>query len=569
MSSFQVNFINFRAAESYFAAPNCQSIESRGKGLEELIELRTRGGCTDAEFLELHPARMIKEVSQAAKKAGLYRGQLDQVIRPLRRTIKKETERAERALFRFPKEETLPLTIQSYLENEENQTIGRLAVGLEKFLDEIRERGQSSNKCSAEQVLSLEPEKLGKKLSQAAKAHGIYQDDLKKMIQSLRERIGNCADSARSVLCDAHKKRLEVDHMIRTLEKAIKEHREKAKTDEEKEAFIESVDFPMDFLQPKTPLQCRSITHEAQGLRKTMEDAHFSIQLPSGILMGVLDGHGGSHLANYAAKRLQELFQEFFEKSGGDLEQTFTSLFETIEQEAEANPEYTSGTTVVVSFIDRKTHCIYTATLGDSEATIYRSINGKWKAIPISCLRDWSSKSEIKRILPIVQQKYPGLTRKDLETRIQQEILPQIRKDHPGLAPEKLLRYPSTFQYLEECAIAWNRRGGTNISRTLGDKAQKKAIPDIRGISIKPKITICQLKSRDLIILACDGLKDYVPEEATLAALPAPEILDGSFQQIPKTLVGLALNDYKSTDNVTVLAAQVFVPDSLPEGLPN
>ena len=52
---------------------------------------------------------------------------------------------------------------------------------------------------------------------------------------------------------------------------------------------------------------------EDQGRRLQMEDRHFYLEEEKGILVGVLDGHNGVQVANYAAYRFLEQFFLLFE----------------------------------------------------------------------------------------------------------------------------------------------------------------------------------------------------------------------------------------------------------------
>lgn len=48
--------------------------------------------------------------------------------------------------------------------------------------------------------------------------------------------------------------------------------------------------------------------------------------------------------------------------------------------------------------------------------------------------------------------------------------------------------------------------GSLNVSRAIGDK-------NYPAVSQKPKVTCCQLHPGDVLVLGCDGLKDFVSEE--------------------------------------------------------
>ena len=96
------------------------------------------------------------------------------------------------------------------------------------------------------------------------------------------------------------------------------------------------------------------------------------------------------------------------------------------------------------------------------------------------------------------------------------------------------------------------RCGGLNVSRALGDRYLTEFSP-FPVVSHKPKITVHQLQSKDTLILACDGLKDYVPEQEIVQEVTkAPSI-----QNLAQRLVRHAIEEKKALDNVTVLALKV------------
>ena len=254
--------------------------------------------------------------------------------------------------------------------------------------------------------------------------------------------------------------------------------------------------------------------------RKTMEDAHFFMKTPAGVLMGVFDGHGDSGLiSNRVKERFQARFISQLALFNHDVHKTFEFLFIEIDR-ALSIP---GGSTAVLTFIQNGTNLVYTATLGDSESNIYRKLNDVAKSIPLSVLRNWSSKKEASRM---------ALYQKD-ET---------IATDWP-LMDGKSLRTPPTSYH-----------GGLNVSRAFGDYDSKSSITPC--IINKPKITVAKILPGDLVVLACDGLKDFVPEI---------EIKISLFNQISrepnlaKRLVDCAIQKMTalSGDNVTVIVLQV------------
>lgn len=306
--------------------------------------------------------------------------------------------------------------------------------------------------------------------------------------------------------------------------KAVKEHRKKDLLN----SFISSKDAvpsleAMMNNQPLSPLKLSHFAAEAQGPRDAMEDAHFYKEIAQGSITGVFDGHGGKDVAEFANKMFQEKFSEALAKNKGNVHQTFEELIHKIHEEVMTHHEWDKiGSTAVICFIDKNTHQIYTATLGDSEANIYRKVNEQLKSIPLSCVRDWSSVKDAKRAS--IALNYP-----------------QIAEDWPKVKNPKHLRY------FPICGI--------NISRTIGDKRFTVGMFDQtkEGVIHKPKITVNLLQPDDVLILACDGLKDYVQENEIVAKLAKSQ----PGENLAKSLVDYAIKNKNSKDNVTIVALKI------------
>ncbi len=289
------------------------------------------------------------------------------------------------------------------------------------------------------------------------------------------------------------------------------------------------------------PIQGSHGFYEAQGVRSSMEDAHFYKDCGDYILAGVFDGHGGEKVAQLAANNIEAIFKEQLEAKGNPkdaLEEVFELVHEKVNHE-----KLEGGSTAVVSYIEKATGTVYTATLGDSEGNIYREVKGDMKSIPLSCVRDWESEKDRERV-----EKKIGYT---IEL---------------GAGAGKL--------YFPQTAI---RGTSVNVSRAIGDreivdattlfclsypgkytydnikKWMKPGAFDV--MSRKSKITKSKLFPGDTLALACDGLKDYV-EENLIAQKVAEHQNDGS-AAIAEVLVNTALNERGSRDNVTVLVIQI------------
>lgn len=274
--------------------------------------------------------------------------------------------------------------------------------------------------------------------------------------------------------------------------------------------------------QDKLPLSSKNlkiVSCEKQGLRKTFEDATLICEFDRGMILGVFDGHGGKQVAEFAKKEFIERFPKRLKYSKKGVRHSFLEVFDAIQNQITKISSLDSvGSTAVVSFIEFKTHLIYTATIGDSEATIYRLINEEKVSIPLSPIRDFGCLKEIERVSKAMNK-------------------PEIIEQWPKAKNFKTLRFPEK---------------GLNLSRSLGDNKYKKTYSS-PGIIHKAKITVQRLMSGDTLLLACDGLKDYVSE--TLILQKIEETKQG--EDLAKALVDYALCEKKSRDNVSVIAVAI------------
>lgn len=312
--------------------------------------------------------------------------------------------------------------------------------------------------------------------------------------------------------------------MIKNQTKAINEHQEGYSRLENPYATTDELDLSLENLGAATRLQPVVDIAEMQGPRVSMEDSHFCIDIQQGILVGVFDGHSGSKVGRFASEQFQARFSNQLIESDGNVHRAFEFLFDTIQKEVLQTERLDSmGSTAVVCFIDKETNIAYTATLGDSEANIYRTINQTTKSIPLSVVRDWKHEKEATRAL--IAMKMP---------------LSELQK-WTNAANPKFLRLSDP-----------TRRMALNVSRALGDK-QFTNYNGNPGTIHKPKITAFRVQPNDLLILACDGLKDYLPE---------PEIVSCIGMNRPnpaQELAQLTLNNMtrQAGDNITVLSLRL------------
>jgi serine/threonine protein phosphatase PrpC len=283
---------------------------------------------------------------------------------------------------------------------------------------------------------------------------------------------------------------------------------------------------------PNLPLNFSCHEAELKGRRKEMEDAHFLEKIGENRLVaGVFDGHGDSgRIASFAAKRMKESFVQELVAVNGNVRLAFSQLINKIHQEVEdkkqADPDKLfGGTTALVCYIDGNR--IYTSTLGDSEATLYRKIDSKIYAIPLSLIRDWSYFKDANRAAEAMQ-------------------MPTIKEEWPIETNSKLLRFPDPI---------W----GINVSRAIGDQEYQRLLadPSLPGVIQKTKVTMFEgLKPGDIIELSCDGVGDFLDRNKIINEVLKPN-WNNPTVNLAEKIKDLSYNSGKSQDNITVLTIRV------------
>jgi serine/threonine protein phosphatase PrpC len=303
--------------------------------------------------------------------------------------------------------------------------------------------------------------------------------------------------------------------MERNLIKAIDEHRKVSDC-------IMTFDEYQRSMKLGAIVEGRISSSEARGKRSSMEDAHFISSIGEDLLVGLFDGHNGSHAARFSNHLFSELFPEALKKSDGSAHEAFIRLFPKVHHCFIGDQKNEGGTTALLAYINYDQQTVCTATLGDSEAFLYRKIEGVFKALPLSCVRNWGSKVDAARAA--------------------------IAYDIPSIAANWPLA-------LEPKAIRVYSRGGVesaslNISRAIGDH-EFLFYKDKPLVIQKPKITEAIFQPGDYLILACDGVWDYVRHESIIRRIDElrPE------ESLAKRITLRALDS--STDNITVVAIKM------------
>ena len=313
--------------------------------------------------------------------------------------------------------------------------------------------------------------------------------------------------------------------MVKNSQKALLEHQAVEPLKESQAsvyASLEDLSFP-DFTEsPVHPLHFTTFRASAQGSKETMEDVSFISSIPRGIVAGVFDGHGGDKVANFASLRFQEIFPSTLENSQGHihraLEVTSGNLQKEIFQDSSMN---SIGSTAVFSVFDSVKHQVITTTIGDSEANIYRKKEGKTFSIPLSCVRDWTSKKDEARAK--AAHSDPG------------RFLSRDRFD------KKVFGWGFAFEKLKHRRLVDNNKmQAINTSRTFGNFNYEGSCTH------KGKTTTGNLQIDDVIVLTSDGLKAC--KEADIVNIVAKN----TPENLPNALVNYATS-FKNSDNVSVV----------------
>jgi len=229
-----------------------------------------------------------------------------------------------------------------------------------------------------------------------------------------------------------------------------------------------------------------------QGWRVSMEDAHLTLgELPGQdwqhvALFGVMDGHGGEHVAHFCEKHLPvEIAKGASQDIGGALISAFHRMDEMLldpdrleELRSMAHPSfmpgkaadpYRVGCTACVCCVT--SNAVSVANCGDSRAVLCR--NGQ--ALPLS-------------------------------------------EDHKPNAPGERLRISKAGGTIERSAysstVQFRVNGNLNLSRSIGDLEYKKnpqLQPHEQMICATPDVQVFNREASDeFLVIACDGIWDVM-----------------------------------------------------------
>lgn len=265
--------------------------------------------------------------------------------------------------------------------------------------------------------------------------------------------------------------------MVQTTIEALDGHKYIQALPESKEANKCSRDFsvyadsatefiPTQLTPLPRPLEFDEGESSIRGPRPYMEDAHFTLYPTDlGIVAGVFDGHGGAETAVFLNNAFPQCMIDTLTEHRGNIHAAMTSLVHQLNYEVLEDEELSvQGSTGVICIIEAKTGHVHTITVGDSEAFLYRKIDGKMRVIPLSPVKNWTIPSEIARVKKI------------------------------GHA-----------QFLTYAGDKENRYLGINVSRAFGDVK-------FHAITCHPEIGIAKMEPGDILLMCSDGLTDALSQ---------------------------------------------------------
>jgi len=342
-----------------------------------------------------------------------------------------------------------------------------------------------------------------------------------------------------------------IQRFLNNLRKAFNEHEQ-----QEPGIYacpIQSVDELRDAVQRQEvgpPLIFTHACAEDQGPRDSMEDAWVFAEGEDWVLAGVFDGHGGGGVALTLRKRIASVFFKHLAASG-QIREAFNQTFTEIHQGLSKALSQEQGSTAVVSVFNKINGIVYTATLGDSEANIYRlNAEGQLQSISLSCVRNWGSKKDMDRLVNMYQPPQKKLDACENEEE-RNRLIHEYRNGLKSKYTQKVADQGTKFLRVlpRGCGEGAMWVPSINVSRAVGDAAHRDDASGA-GISEKPKITVYQIQPGDTVVLACDGLKDYVEEAEVVQQISThpqePQVL-------AQSLVNYAIQTKRARDNVTVL----------------
>lgn len=244
-----------------------------------------------------------------------------------------------------------------------------------------------------------------------------------------------------------------------------------------------------------------SATH--MGLRYYQEDRYFTAGYEQGFLIGVFDGHGGTHTSSYAVEEFPAIFSDEIYKAKSPR----TAMRRAVKKLSDATRKYANGSTLSVVWIPATGNTVTCAVIGDSPIII-KDNKGQINIGPDHNVR--SNKAEAEAAV-----KRGGVI---------------------------INGYLCGSRYSE---------GGLQMARALGDAFLDDVLlrtPDIYSVKVNKD---------SFVIVATDGAFDPGHAEFDKAAEAVIKLVEGGSEA--QAIVDRAL-EIKTGDNVTAIVARFEAP---------
>jgi serine/threonine protein phosphatase PrpC len=118
--------------------------------------------------------------------------------------------------------------------------------------------------------------------------------------------------------------------------------------------------------EPKRPINRFLTVATAQGDRMYQEDRHFWTELPSGLLIAVMDGHAGSKVAEFCQEQIGPLADSAF----AEHQEAKEAISQIVSCLAASTEEYFDGSTISIAYIPNGSRLVVIAILGDSPVIV-------------------------------------------------------------------------------------------------------------------------------------------------------------------------------------------------------
>eukprot|EP00948_MAST-09A_sp_MAST-9A-sp1_P002071 g2071.t1 len=322
------------------------------------------------------------------------------------------------------------------------------------------------------------------------------------------------------------------------------------------------ITFPKDRLlyskpQVKNPLNCHFGYAVLQGRRSTMEDRIYIEETIENLgracklkepvtFFAVFDGHAGSLAADISVETLPDILKSHLSE-GEDPTRALINAFkntdrivlnETIQDGDQIIDA--SGSTCVACLLDSDGR-IYTANLGDSRAIMFATHDQQEQT-------EGKEEDSLGERVEMNSLEHAAV---QVEEKISKtNFLIELSKDQKAHHPREIARIA------ERGGFVVNKRlyGSLAVARALGDAIYKQ-----KGVlSCSPDITQMMLsEAPKFIVLASDGLWDVCSSDQVATYCKQGMKQGKSPHEIAESLAEHAIQNLKSSDNVSIVIAYV------------